>query len=429
MRKSSIHPGDPLARLALADPELAEKVAAGLEHKRDAVSPENMALLIEESIWGLSQEISFGQSIAQGYVELIGTVHPEVIEKYHSLLREAADVGPTLGKIMAVALVPVLTNGDEAFLECFLHVVNTMNQKGTYTLKNPLEALSILLNKQELESGAAYMDLLHETFSRELSYAQCQHFSYTLPRAVLGFSSSKRIWYISALRRVIRADYRLTDAFLEGLKKGLELLSEDTLYRFVSLALNELKHNRKSSEKFLSLESRLGVDAFTGLQVTVGFSQVQHRLNRYLRARTGLSISVRPHSSLSRSRTKELGEGPAVLSDGKFIYLPDEISIYPEKAENENLYKCLTRLESGCYEFNTFDFDLEKALERCSVYPGFQDLISEGQGGENLSDLEIFFRRFPVSQLASDLFALFEHGRIRRKYSHEYPGLLKETNP
>ncbi|MBW1840941.1 MAG: hypothetical protein JRI75_04010 [Deltaproteobacteria bacterium] len=140
MRKSLIHPEDPLARLAVADPELAEKVAAGLDHKRDAVSPENIVLLVEESIWGLSQEISFGQSVAKGYVELIGNVHPEVIETYRSLLREAATVGPTLGRIMAVALVPVLTFGDEAFLERFRYVVNIMHQKGSYTLKSPLEA-------------------------------------------------------------------------------------------------------------------------------------------------------------------------------------------------------------------------------------------------------------------------------------------------
>ncbi|MBW1840940.1 MAG: VWA domain-containing protein, partial [Deltaproteobacteria bacterium] len=273
------------------------------------------------------------------------------------------------------------------------------------------------------------MDLLYDTFSQELSYTQCQAFSHTLPRAALGFSFAKRTWHISALQRVIRADFRLADAFLEGLKKGLYLLSEDALNRYVSLGLNKLKHNRKSSAKFLSLESRLGVDTFTDMQVTVGFSQVQHRLNRYLRARTGLEISVRPLSALSGFRIKEQGERPAVLSDGKFIYLSDEISIYPEKAENKNLYTCLTRLESGCYEFNTFDFDLEKALERCSRYANFQNLVFGCQNGKKLSDLESFFGLFPVSQMASDLFTLFEHGRVRRKMSHNYPGLLKETTP
>jgi hypothetical protein len=128
-----------------------------------------------------------------------------------------------------------------------------------------------------------------------------------------------------------------------------------------------------------------------------------------------------------------------VCSDGKYIYLPDEIGEFTQKSENTKLYKCLVRLEAGLYEFNTFDFDLEKALERC---PGIgettgRDFGSDAQGNltskirnrEDLSDMERFFTAFPVPALARDLFTIFEHGRTRILLSRHYPGLIRQTTP
>ncbi|MFH2219494.1 MAG: VWA domain-containing protein [Pseudomonadota bacterium] len=429
MRKTSTCPEDPLSGLAVADPKLAEKVEAGLKQKTDPVSQENIALLVEESIWGLSRETAFGHAIAMGYLDLIESANRETLEKYRDMVRETGKIGPALGWIMATSLVPVLTHGDEAFLERFRHVADVMQQKGTYTLKNPFETLSLLLKAKDIDGGTAYLDLLRETFSQELSYARCQHFSYTLPRAVLDFPKSKRVWQIEQLRRVVQTDFRLADAFLEGLKKGLDLLSKEALIRFVSLGLNKPERDRKRAARFLSLESKLGADTFSDMQVTVPLSQVQHRLNRYLRARTGLAISICPLSSLPESRFTARGDMPVVISDGKFIYLPDEIRVFDRKSENINLYKCLTRLESGCYEFNTFDFDRERALERCRMHPEIQDLDIACRNGKNLSDLDSFFLFFPESRLASDLFTVFEHGRLRLKMSRWYPGIVRDTLP
>ncbi|MES0446783.1 MAG: VWA domain-containing protein, partial [Desulfobacterales bacterium] len=399
------------------------------------VSDKSIAMLVDETLWGLSQEISFGQAIAMGYVDLIGETGPKRIKQYRDLLRDAGIKGPTLGRIMATYLVPVLIHGDDRFLVCFLQAVEIMLNKGTYTLKDPFRALASLLNEQDLESASAYLDLLCDTFSQDLSYVQCQHFAYILPRAVRSFSSHRRVWQIKQLQRVTRADFRLTDPFLDGLEKGLHLLAKEALNRFVSLGLDKLKQNSKLAAKFLSLESKLGIDTFTDMQVTVPISQVQHQLTRYIRARTGLPISVRPLSSLPNSSITVRGERTFVLSDGKYIYLPDEISLFPHKNENTMLYKCLARLEAGHYEFNTFDFDLEKAVERCNqVFTSpLPSCLKKEDLGENeqkyLSDLERFFLSFPVKALASDLFTIFEHGRIRVMLTRQYPGLARQTLP
>jgi len=421
---------DPLDKLAVADPDLAETVIDDLKQRSAPIATESITLMVEETLWALSQEISFGHSVAMGYVDLLREEDPGKIIQYKDLVRKFANRGPTLGKIMATHLVPVLTFGNKKLLERFIDVVDIMLNKGTYTLNSPLQFLSVLLEDKDLGTVFAYLDLLGETFSKNLSYVQCQNFAYVLPRAVGSFSSLRRTWQIELLTHVIKADFRLADLFLDGLQKGLDLLSKDALNRFVSIGLDKLKHNRQLASKFLSLESKQGMDTFTDMQVTVPISQVQNQLNRYLRARTGMTISVRSMSSLPKVYVEKQGKESLVCSDGNFIYLPSEIDLFPNKAKNITLYKCLVKLEAGHYEFNTFQFDIERVMERCQGNTQLKDDMFEFdpiQNREDFSDLEHFVSSFPIKTLASDLFTIFEHGRIRLVLTRQYPGLMKQV--
>jgi len=432
LAEETMHKKDPLKQLAIADPDLAKTVTAALDKKGYPVSDHNIALLVEETLWGFSLEISFGYAVAKGYVDLLKEVDLKKIDRYRDLVRSFGRKGPTLGRIMAEHLVPVIKYGDNLLLKRFLQTLKIMQTKGTYTLKDPLNALSKLLNEEDLKSASATLDLLGDTFSQDMSYVRSQHFAHILPGAVLAFSPSRRAWQTEQLRRVIKADFYLADSFLDGLEKGLYLLSKEALSDFVSLGLEKLKRNPKLAKKFLSLESKLGIDTFTDLQVTIPISRVRQQLNRYLMARTGLSISVRPLSLLPNSLIKEFNKRIVVCSDGKFIYLPDEISVFPHKSENINLYKCLVRLEAGHYEFGTFDFDFEKAIEKCRGIAKLKDYDLEFdliQNWEDLSDLERFFSYFPVTALAADLFTIFEHGRIRFMLHRQYPGLVRQALP
>jgi hypothetical protein len=423
---------DPLKQLHLADPELFQAVKTSLDHKAVSMSKEDVVILVKETLWALSMEISFGQSVAKGYADLIGEVSSENFYRYRELIRRFGHKGPTLGRIMAEHLVPVLKHGDFKFLKRFLKTLMIMESKGTYTLKDPLDELSKLLNEKDFDSACAYIDLLGETFSGEMSYVQCQNFAYNIPRAIRSFSVSSRAWQIKQLHRVIKADHRLFDPFLLGMKKGLYLLSQNALDDFVFLTLNKLNQKFKLAAKFLSLESKLGIDTYSDMQVTVPLSEVRQQLNNYLQARTSLSISVKSLSNLPGTMCKAHGQETFVCSDGKFIYLPDEISKFFTKDENKKLYKCLTRLEAGLYEFGTFDFDLEKATEKCLRFEGIDDRIGELNSilnNEHISDLKRFFLLFPVPDLADDLFTTFEHGRIRFLLNRQYPGLIRQTLP
>jgi nitric oxide reductase NorD protein len=423
---------DALKPLNLADPELFQAVKMSMDHKAVSVPKKHVAILVEETLWALSMEISFGYSVAKGYADLIGEVSSDNFNRYRKLIRRFGHKGPTLGRLMAEHLAPVLKHGDPKFLKLFLKTLTIMQSKGTYCLKDPLDELSRLLNEKDFDAAFAYVDLLGDTFLGEMSYVQCQNFAYNIPLAIQFFTVSRRTWQIKQLHRVIKADRRLFDPFLLGMKKGLDLLSQDALDDFISLTLNKLNQRFKLAAKFLSLESKLGIDTYSNMQVTVPLSEVRQQLDNYLQARTNLSISLKSLSNLPDPKHKSYGQETFVCSDGKFIYLPDEINKFLTKDENNKLYKCLTRLEAGLYEFGTFDFDLERATEKCLRVEEIKNQNCELNSilnNEHISDLKHFFLLFPVPELADDLFNTFEHGRIRFLLSRQYPGLIRKTLP
>jgi hypothetical protein len=209
-----------IKQLDMADPDLAAEVKTLLAQKAVSVSDEDLVILTEEALWGLSLEISFGRSVARGYADLIGETSSENFNRYRKLIRHFGQKGPTLGRIMAEHLVPVFKYGDHLLLNRLLQTLKIMQDKGTYTLKDPLETLSELLHQKDLDSAFAYVDLLGDTFSVNMSYVQCQNFAYTVPRAIRSFSLSRRSWQIKQLHRVIKADHRLFDPFCKAWEKG-----------------------------------------------------------------------------------------------------------------------------------------------------------------------------------------------------------------
>ena len=79
-----------LAQLSVANPDLAKKVISGLKQKSCPISDKSIAMLVDETLWGLSQEISFGQAIAMGFVDLIGEAGPKRIKQYRDLIRQSS---------------------------------------------------------------------------------------------------------------------------------------------------------------------------------------------------------------------------------------------------------------------------------------------------------------------------------------------------
>ena len=407
--------------LTIADPRAAQLMLAHLTGSEPSAYIHRLSRVVDEVIEALAVEVSFGRNLAEGMGRMLAGGARVDLDRYRRLVKKAAARGPTLAGLIARHLVPVLVCGDAGLADRFEETTRLMLQKGTYTLNAPLETLSKLIQEKDLACAHAFLDLLATTYSLETSYNRTVYLTHALPRAVDGFTRSRRLWQIRGLTRTIRVDERLADNYLEGLASGLHLLSEPALNQFIDRALQQYKKSPDLGARFLSLESRPALESCRELQVAVPLSVVRARLERYLHARTGLAVAIRPLSSLSgKHRTSDPGM-PLVRCDGRSIYLPDEMDLMERKADNVSLFKLLVRLEAGAIEFGTYDLDVEKALNTASIAPPSD--MSESRAAE--SDLNRFLRGFEHPIMALDLFTLCEHGRIARKVSQRYPGLYR----
>lgn len=408
--------------LAIADPEAARRMQHHLEGTEPSVAVRHLGQVVEEVIDALAAEVTYGRRLADGMGRMLQGGSTADLQRYRRLIREAFQSGPARAALFARHLVPVLASGDSRLADCFEATTRIMLKKGTYTLKAPLETLSRLLEAQQTECAHAFLDLLHTTYSLDISYNRTLYLTHTLPRAVDSFDPNRRLWQIQGLETVIREDERLADDYLGGLKSGLNLLSRKALKVFLDQAIQRHRRQPESGARFLSLDSRLAVEACRNLQVAVPLETVRPALERYLRARIGRAVAIRPLSSLSPAGVAADAAKPLVHCDEAAIYLPDEMEARESRDANRALYKLLTRLEAGLIEFGTFELDAQKALDAATRGP----LPPIASQRVDASELDIFLDHFQKPAMALDLFTLFEHGRIALKTAGRYPGLFRQ---
>jgi nitric oxide reductase NorD protein len=414
----------PLDKLQIADPDTYVWVKGRLDLISPSPGDEIVSLLADATIWGLSQGGGMGEALAKGFLSLIPKAPEERLEKYITLVRQAAKMGLTVGRIMATSLAPVLMV-DDRFLMHFQETLGFMQRKGTYTLAAPLEVLSEILSQGDVDCASVYLGLLATIFSQEITYNQSLRLVYLIPKAVSGFTVGRRKFQIQQLNKVAQTDFKLVDPFLDGLEKGTGLLDENALDDFVNQALIRYAQSPELGIKFLSLSSKVGKDTCAALGRAVPLSQVTAQLNRYLHARMGRSVTVKPLSELV------LGKNDVswVCTDGRHIFLPDEIDCHPTQYENLTLYKSLSRLEAGFFECRTFDFDLEKAADRYpEVVRRVGNVVNETTP-ESICDGERFVASFFPETLAADLFNIFEQARVALHLRRCYPGLMRQVIP
>lgn len=413
-----------LARLAIADPIAAQQLEIHLTGIPLCGDAHQLARVVDEVIEALALEISFGRKLAAGMGRVLAAGDREDLKSYRRLIRKTVIRGPTLGALFAEYLVPVLVCGDRNLADRFEATTAIMLKKGTYTLKAPLEALCALIDKQDLACAYAFLDLLATTYALDISYNRSVYLTHTLPRAVASFTPSRRLWQLRGLTRAIRENEHLADPFLRGLAAGLHRLPEAGLDAFLDQAIRRYRTHPDSGIRFLALESHLARDVCRNLQVVVPLSSVRADLERYLHARTGLPVAIRPFESLPENRFAQVMAKPLVHGDGGVIYLPEEMAVMEELSGNADLYKLLVRLEAGALEFGTYELDARKARDTVPVAMR-PPAVDRGAGD---SELERFLGGWRHPDLALDLFTIFEHGRIARKVQTCYPGLFRRLN-
>ncbi len=415
-----------LEPLRIADPDTHLWVRGRVALMDAAPADDRLALLARETIWALTVEPGLARALAEGLLRLIGPADQPALSEYLECVRQAAKTGPTLARLLAQHLPPVLL-ADPPLVEKFNTVLAIMRGKGTYTLSEPLDVLGELLNAGERDAADAYLGLLAAVFGQEISYNQSVRLVYVIPTAVRGFVARRRQAQIEALARVVAADLQLVDNFLEGMPKGLALLAPAALADFMDQALALHRQAPNAAAAFLNLSSKLGEQACARLQVAVPLTRVKARLDRYLAARLDRGVLIKPISQLP----SQAGQNPPawLVSDSRCIYLPEEIDGFSRAEENHAAAKALVRWEAGFFEYDTFAFDLERAAD---LFAEVARQTAGRTGAEEVperTDAQRFFDSFERPALAEDLFDLFEQARVLRRTARAYPGLVARTLP
>ncbi len=409
------------ATLQQFDPDTAARLDGGLRRWSSPPAPDLVNAMARDILDGIAVEPAFGQSLVDGYMEVIQGGTPALLARYRELLVPFAAHGPTVGRIVARTLAPVMRRGDPVFVDTFLSVVAIMRRKGSHTLVDPLDALGRLLNDGDLAAAGGFLALLAATYSRRLTFNRANHLTKHLPRAVLKLRPRARAWQMAQLTVAMRVSDRLAERLWESLlSTDLGLLTEAALKTFIDDAVQRFHKAPEAGLDFAALRTLQGRDACERLRTAVPLAEVRRALGAYASLRLGRGCAILPMSTLS-ARVATDDAAPLVRCVPDTIYVADVLNIYPEARTNRDLYQCLVRLECGVLEGGTYDFDMDKAADRLGCarpVPG---------DGDMRIDLAHWLDRYRSPALATYLFSVFETARIHRWGRHFYPGLARRA--
>jgi Mg-chelatase subunit ChlD len=397
-------------------PDISETLKARL-NRPHALSDEELLSFGKHVEWAGKLDRRFSGILAEGCMCLL-----DQYTDYHRYIKEVkkfTQFGSSQGMTMGKCLYRILLIREKVFLKAFFETIEILRRQGTHTLTEPLNLLCIFLDENDLHNAKNYLELLSIAFAHELNFQDSLMLSNVIPDCCVAMHRDRRGYQINQLKCLVAIYPRWADAFSKGMNKGLNILSESALKTFIDMAIERYKKNPKQGYHFISLNAELAQDKYRQLQSVVALSQIIQPLVNYAQARTGMPLQIRPISDIDSEEIDSM----TVCTDGKNIYLPDEMGVFPTKRDNTKIYKCLIRLEAGLCEYQTFDFDLEKVLQRIQKpeLAKFQDLVT--------SDADHFFSLFQHPSLAEDIFNIVEQGRVRLCLSQHYPGMMRHSLP
>jgi hypothetical protein len=407
------------------DPDLARRLMAACRRSPEPRRTADIQAIVDTLLECFGREIHFGQAVADGYEALLAAGPQGTLAAYGAAVRRDGRHGAGLGRATAIFLAPVLLAGEAPLLTAYRQTVAILLAKGVYLLTAPLEGLRWLLDKADRSAALAYLALLRVVFDRKLSYNRCQYLGHLLPRHLMRMPVSRRCGQLGQLTRIAAVDLRLLEPFLDGLDRGLNLLTDRALARFADQALERVSGHFEQAVRFVSLCSDRGRECCRALQTAVPLSKVMTGLNRYLQARTGFPARMKPLAALPGIKDEALLNGPLVACDGACIYLPEEIDRYPKREANAHLFRLLTKFETGLIEYGTFGFDRERGRDLGLLEMESAFFAHDPAAG----DLSHFMDQFTHRRLALDLFTIFEHARLLARLQIDYPGLVRQGLP
>ncbi len=211
--------------------------------------------------------------------------------------------------------------------------------------------------------------------------------------------------------------------FFCGCAELLHYLDEDDLRSWVEQGRMMGLENPDAAVAFFRRESLASISSLRRLRRSVHLGEVGRLLQLYCTALAERAVGVKKTADAPRELVREGHHLP--LTDGKTIYLPEQLNKHLSRDENFEEYKVLTAHQAGYIEFGTFDLDIDVLLD----HPSFAALARRNGSGKSsavASHYELFFRIFQDEQLARDIFFAIEDGRVDFRLRDKYRGLAGE---
>lgn len=214
--------------------------------------------------------------------------------------------------------------------------------------------------------------------------------------------------YLARVLRGAYLDVNLALVLAEELPGLLENLPEAGLDAFLRQGFSLWRESSEKATSFFRLESRQATASLAQLRQGLNLSAVKRTLQLYAQSHGGPDVRVKSLRELPSGTAAS--ERSAAFTDGKHIFLPEEVDSFATQEENFRLYKAMTAIESGRLEFGTFAMGIEADLQAGHSPQGAQRLL------EALASL-------PEPAVGRALFQLLETYRIEQRIIHAYPGL------
>jgi nitric oxide reductase NorD protein len=193
---------------------------------------------------------------------------------------------------------------------------------------------------------------------------------------------------------------------------------------WVDAGLGLLLQNPERAKAYFSGRSKTGQDTTERLIGGISLATVGRTLTLFAEGLSGRSVAIKSTRDLPENLRQTMGDSPT--TDGRTIYLPERIRIFPNDEENFRLYKVTTLHEAGHLEFGTYEPPLS----------GMRDLVESvaaeyGKPAEAASSIRTagdFFRLFPDPAWARSLWSILEDARVDFRLRTEYPGVRRDMD-
>ncbi len=416
---------DPVFQL---DPVLGEKLLHAISDCQTSPESETVgqiSALVEN--W-LVRKPEVAAALAAGCSELLVQYKGRGVAAYLDAVTAAGKVTPVLALSAAEKFVVICVADDSLLYELTLGFFRDIGPWGPYPLGQVTNGVLASLKIGGAELGISFARMIGSALKQGVVEKELVRLVERLVTGIKEFSLDKRIWQAMQLEKVVTADWRLAPAFLRGFERGVRFLKEVQLKQFINVALDGDDQGDRRS-RFLGLEAIAGRDLCNKLQTMAPLTSQLTSLHRYLNARSGQAVSVRPLKEIPRS---PISCQTISCTDGRKIFLPSEMELGETVKDNEIYYRLLAGLELAAIEAQSFDFDLirwQQNGQPSELAITVPDKNRQPSPPEvfKFSDYYTFFALFPNPELAEKLFNLAEFTHIQGFLECYYPGFTRRS--